>query len=46
MQTEYKTVLYHSSEWANAVEQGWVTMSVENGIARMIRTWQYGLIRK
>jgi hypothetical protein len=30
-------VLYHSLEWEVLVETGWVTATVDNGIARMIK---------
>lgn len=37
MNTEYRLAEYHSHEWGCLVEQGFVTMFVENGCARMIR---------
>lgn len=30
-------VVYHSREWADLVEQGWITVDVERGVARMLR---------
>lgn len=30
------TIEYHTYQWGALVEQGWVTMTVENGIAQMI----------
>ena len=32
-----RIVWYHSREWDALVEQGWVTVTVENGWARMAR---------
>jgi len=28
--------VYHSYRWVELVEQGWITMTVDNGIARML----------
>ena len=35
--TEYATALMHSAYWNDLVSQGWVTMYVELGVAKMIR---------
>jgi hypothetical protein len=35
--TEYETAVYHSHHWGDLVEQGYMTMYVEGGIAYMIR---------
>lgn len=35
--TEYCSCVYHSKRWIDLVEQGFVTMVVDNGLASMIR---------
>ena len=37
MRYQYTTCVYHGSDWRLLVELGWITQSVENGIATMIR---------
>jgi hypothetical protein len=34
---EYRRTEYHSFEWYMLCAQGWITMTIENGTATMIR---------
>jgi hypothetical protein len=36
IEPRYTYCVYHGSRWMGLVEQGWVTMTVENGIAKML----------
>jgi len=44
MTTELRVVMYHSYQWHELVEQGWVTMWLDGSVAHMIRQYHYGVI--
>ena len=41
---EWRTVEWHSREWDELTEQGWTTVTTDNGRAVMLRQWEGGRI--